>query len=90
MPDSQATFDSYLNVRSAYAPSFDSSGKRVAFLMDVTGVPQVWLIDAKGGWPRQLTYFSERVSLVKWRPTGNQSPVRHGRGRQRAAPALPD
>ena len=72
MPDSQATFDSYLNVRSAYAPSFDSSGKRVAFLMDVTGVPQVWLIDAKGGWPRQLTYFSERVSLVKWRPVGNQ------------------
>ena len=72
MPDLQATFDSYLNVRSAYAPSFDSSGKRVAFLMDVTGVPQVWLIDAKGGWPRQLTYYSERVSLVNWRPTGNQ------------------
>ena len=64
MPDLQATFDSYLNVRSAYAPSFDPSGKRVAFLMDVTGVPQVWLIDAKGGWPRQLTFFGERVSLV--------------------------
>ena len=71
MPDSQATFDSYLNVRSAYAPSFDSSGKRVAFLMDVTGVPQVWLVDAKGGWPRQLTFFGERVSLVSWCPSGD-------------------
>ena len=72
MPNSQASFDSYLNVRSAYAPSFDPSGERVAFLMDTTGVPQVWLIDARGGWPRQLTYFSERVSLVQWSPTANR------------------
>ena len=72
MPESNGAFDSYLNIRSAYAPSFDPSGKRIAFLMDVTGVPQVWLIDAKGGWPRQLTYFGERVSLVSWCPTGNR------------------
>ncbi len=72
MPESSGAFDSYLNIRSAYAPSFDPSGKRIAFLMDVTGVPQVWLIDAKGGWPRQLTYFGERVSLVSWCPTGNR------------------
>ena len=72
MPNAQASFDSYLNIRSAYAPSFDPSGERIAFLMDVTGVPQVWLIDAKGGWPRQLTYFGERVSLVSWAPTGNR------------------
>ena len=72
MPDAKVSFDSYLNVRNAYAPSFDPSGERIAFLMDVTGVPQVWLIDAKGGWPRQLTYFGERVSLVSWSPTANR------------------
>ena len=68
MLDQQASFAQYLNVRSAYAPSFDPSGERVAFLMDVTGVPQVWVVDAEGGWPQQLTFFNERVSSVAWAP----------------------
>ena len=71
MAERLASFEQYLNVRSAYAPSFDPSGKRVAFLMDVTGVPQVWVVDAEGGWPRQLTFFDERVSLVAWSPKGD-------------------
>jgi dipeptidyl aminopeptidase/acylaminoacyl peptidase len=61
-------FERYLNVRSARAPSFGPDGKRLSFLMDTTGVPQVWRLDTPGAWPRQLTFEEERVSFASWSP----------------------
>ena len=63
------TFDieRYLNVRSAYGGSFAPDGT-LAFLMDTTGVPQVWTIDAPGSWPEQHTFFDERVTFASWSP----------------------
>ncbi|MBI4497111.1 MAG: S9 family peptidase [Chloroflexi bacterium] len=59
-------FSRYLNVRSAYGASFSPSGRRVAFLTDVTGVPQVWSVGVGGGWPQQLTFTDERVSVAAY------------------------
>ena len=73
MTDSEArprpTFDidRYLNIRSAYGASFGPDGT-LAFLMDTTGVPQVWTLDAPGAWPEQHTFFDERVTFVSWSP----------------------
>jgi dipeptidyl aminopeptidase/acylaminoacyl peptidase len=63
------TFDveRYLNVRSAYGASFSPDGT-LAFLMDTTGVPQVWTLDAPGAWPDQRTFSDERVTFVSWSP----------------------
>ncbi|WP_435179758.1 S9 family peptidase [Halorussus sp. AFM4] len=61
-------FERYLNVRSASAPSFGPDGDRLSFLMDTTGVPQVWRLDAPGEWPRQLTFEEEAVSFASWSP----------------------
>jgi dipeptidyl aminopeptidase/acylaminoacyl peptidase len=70
-PDAQSspTFDieRYLNIRSAYGASFAPDGT-LAFLMDTTGVPQVWTVDAPGSWPEQHTFFDERVTFVSWSP----------------------
>src|SRR5688572_28758279 len=65
-----ATYDfaRYLNIRSAYASSFAPDGDRVAFITNITGVPQVWQVAASGGWPEQLTFFSDRVSFVEYAP----------------------
>mgnify|MGYP000117914337 CR=1 FL=1 len=57
----------YLNVRSAYGASF-SVNDNLAFLMDTTGVPQVWTLSEPGGWPEQRTFFDERVTFVSWSP----------------------
>ncbi len=38
MPDEQYSFERYLNVRSAFAPSFSHDGKRLSFLTNITGV----------------------------------------------------
>jgi len=62
----------YLNIRSAYGPSFSPDGQHVAFLTDITGVPQVWRVAAAGGWPDQLTFFEERCGFVAHSPTDDQ------------------
>ncbi|MFC4449285.1 alpha/beta hydrolase family protein [Halorussus aquaticus] len=61
-------FERYLNVRSANTPSFGPDGERLSFLMDTTGVPQVWRLDAPREWPRQLTFEEEAVSFASWSP----------------------
>src|SRR3990172_6346669 len=60
----------YLNIRSAMAPRFSPDGKSVAYLMNTTGVPQVWRIPLDGGWPDQLTFYDEAVRSVHYPPTG--------------------
>lgn len=60
----------YLNIRSAGSPTFSANGDRVAFLTNITGTPQVWMVNAQGGWPDQLTYYTDRVDFVEWSPDG--------------------
>ncbi len=72
MPDKPLDIDRYLNVRSAQGPTFSPDGEQVAFLHDVTGVPQVWSVSRAGGWPEQLSFSSERVSTVAYSPAGEQ------------------
>jgi dipeptidyl aminopeptidase/acylaminoacyl peptidase len=58
----------YLNIRSASGASVAPDGERVAFLMDTTGVPQVWSVDGPGRWPDQHTFADERVTFASWSP----------------------
>ena len=60
------TIQQYLSIRSATAPSFSPDGKRIAYLTNVTGTQQIWLIDAAGGTPKQLTNFYDNVGFVRW------------------------
>jgi dipeptidyl aminopeptidase/acylaminoacyl peptidase len=67
------SIDRYLNVRQAYAPNFSSDGKSLAFLANITGVPQVWEVPIgldKNAilWPDQLTFGDDRVSEVAYAP----------------------
>jgi dipeptidyl aminopeptidase/acylaminoacyl peptidase len=60
------TIDRYLSVGQAYWPSLAADGQSVAFLADLTGVPQVWRspISAEPTlvpWPEQLTFRADRV-----------------------------
>jgi dipeptidyl aminopeptidase/acylaminoacyl peptidase len=59
----------FLNVRTAGAPSLSPDGARLAFNTAITGTPQLWVVDARGGWPEQLT-FGESVTFHAWSPTG--------------------
>jgi dipeptidyl aminopeptidase/acylaminoacyl peptidase len=58
---SKLPFSRYLNIRCANTPIWLEDGQRIAFLTDITGTPQVWAVDSQGGWPDQLTFFTEKV-----------------------------
>ncbi|MDS0222637.1 S9 family peptidase [Haloarcula sp. S1AR25-5A] len=57
----------YLNVRSAYGSSFAPDGT-LAFLMNTTGVGQIWSLTEPQGWPEQLTFYDDTVSFVGYSP----------------------
>jgi Tol biopolymer transport system component len=40
----------YLHVQWAFFPSFAADGQSMAFISDLTGVPQVWQVPAAGPW----------------------------------------
>jgi dipeptidyl aminopeptidase/acylaminoacyl peptidase len=61
-------FERYLNVRSAYGASFGPEDDRLSFLMNTTGVPQVWTLDEPLGWPDQRTFYDERVTFASFSP----------------------
>jgi dipeptidyl aminopeptidase/acylaminoacyl peptidase len=63
----------YLNIRSAYDPRFASDGRRIAFISDIGGTPQAWLVepDFESGrvvWPQQLTFGGDRVLQLHCSP----------------------
>lgn len=61
----------YLNIKSAYGASVSFDGQHLAFLMDTTGVAQVWTHAGPRAWPKQHTFYEDRITFVDW------SPVRH-------------
>ncbi len=74
MPTEQYSFERYLNVRSAYMPTFSPDGKRLSFLTDITGVAEVWSLPidihaSSPAWPEQLTFLGERVTGASYAPT---------------------
>lgn len=66
----QPDISRFLNVRTAGSPSLSPDGRRLSFRTQVTGQSQVWVLDAPGGWPRQIT-FGEPVTFHRWSPAGD-------------------
>jgi dipeptidyl aminopeptidase/acylaminoacyl peptidase len=59
----------YLSIKSAYSPEFSPDGQRLAYLSDVTGVPQIWATGLSGAHaPQQLTLEDERVGFLSFAP----------------------
>ncbi len=64
-------FARYLKIRAAYGATWSPDSRHIAFLTDITGVPQAWEVPVEGGWPEQLTFCDERVSGIHYSPTEN-------------------
>jgi dipeptidyl aminopeptidase/acylaminoacyl peptidase len=78
----QTPITRYLNVRQAYAPTFSGDGQRLAFLTDITGMPQVWQVPVIGAadpipWPEQLTFETDRVLQVHYAPAADDGSQSH-------------
>ena len=51
------------------SPSFSPSGGTLAFVCDMSGVPQVWTVATEGGWPTLVTTLEDPVNSVEWSPS---------------------
>ncbi len=65
------TIQQYLNIRSASSPALSPDGKRLAYLTNVSGTSQIWMIDLPNGAPKQITNYDDNIGFVKWSPGGN-------------------
>ncbi|HEX5709350.1 MAG TPA: S9 family peptidase [Pyrinomonadaceae bacterium] len=54
----------------ASSPSFSPDGSRVAFVTNLSGLPQVWVMPTAGGYPVLVTSFDDPVGFVNWSPDG--------------------
>ncbi len=52
------------------SPSFSPDGSTIAFVSNLSGLPQVWTVPAKGGFPRMVTSSDDPVGGVEWSPDG--------------------
>jgi tricorn protease len=51
-------------------PRFSADGKEIAFISERSGSPQVYVMPAAGGTPRQVTFHTAGFTLQEWTPDG--------------------
>ena len=69
-PDLESTLRLMARVGSCSSPTFSPDGQQLAFVSNLSGVPQVWLVPVTGGWPRMITSLEDPVTSVSWSPDG--------------------
>ena len=53
-------------------PSFSANGDRVAFISDISGIPQAWAVGVEGGWPDRVSALEDQVVGLEWSPRGDR------------------
>jgi dipeptidyl aminopeptidase/acylaminoacyl peptidase len=56
--------------RSIGGTAWSPDGKTIAFVSNISGRNNLWLVAAEGGWPSQLTISDQRQSQPAWSPDG--------------------
>jgi dipeptidyl aminopeptidase/acylaminoacyl peptidase len=57
-------------IGACWSPSFSPDGTRLAFVSDLNGVPQIWVVPVGGGWPELVTALDDPIGSVSWSPDG--------------------
>ena len=56
--------------RQVGGSTWSPDGKTVAFVSNLSGRNNLWLVASEGGWPMQLTVSNERQTSPTWAPDG--------------------
>src|SRR6476469_5922025 len=66
--DLERTVALMAKVGACWSPSFSPDGNKIAFVSNMSGVPQVYVMPATGGFPKQVTALDDAVDSVTWSP----------------------
>ena len=50
--------------------SWSPDGKQIAFVTNISGRNNIWVVSAQSGWPTQLTVSNQRQANIAWSPKG--------------------
>ncbi len=64
------TIEKLYMTRQIGGSTWSPDGKTVAFICNLSGRDNLWLVPAEGGWPTQLTVSDQRQSGPAWSPDG--------------------
>ena len=64
------TIEKLYMTRQVGRPTWSPDGKTIAFVSNMSGRNNIWLVPSDGGWPTQLTVSDQRQSGVAWSPDG--------------------
>jgi dipeptidyl aminopeptidase/acylaminoacyl peptidase len=56
--------------RSVGATAWSPDGRTIAFVSNISGRNNIWLVSVEGGWPTQLTVSDQRQTSPAWSPDG--------------------
>jgi dipeptidyl aminopeptidase/acylaminoacyl peptidase len=65
-----APIDDLYYTRSVFGAAWLPEGQQIVFTSDMAGRPNLWKVNAKGGWPIQLTQSDDRQYNAAWSPDG--------------------
>jgi len=58
------------HTRSVGAGRWSPDGRQICFTSNASGRQNLWVVDARGGWPLQLTVSDQRQIPGGWSPDG--------------------
>jgi dipeptidyl aminopeptidase/acylaminoacyl peptidase len=64
------TIEKLYMTRQVGRPTWSPDGKSIAFISNMSGGNNIWLVPAEGGWPVQLTVSDQRQTAPAWSPDG--------------------
>lgn len=70
----------FLEIKYATGASFSPDGSKIAFLSNLTGVSQLYLISRDGGKIEQLTFYEEPIIFASFSPTKEKVIFGMGKG----------
>jgi dipeptidyl aminopeptidase/acylaminoacyl peptidase len=59
-------------INSANSPTLSPDGRRLAYLSNASGSPQIWVTDLSGGPARQITKLADPVGSLFWSPISDR------------------
>jgi dipeptidyl aminopeptidase/acylaminoacyl peptidase len=64
------TIEKLYMTRQIGRPTWSPDGKSIAFISNMSGRNNIWVVPSDGGWPAQLTVSDQRQSAPTWSPDG--------------------
>jgi dipeptidyl aminopeptidase/acylaminoacyl peptidase len=66
----QLSVDKLFTTRNIGASTWSPDGKQIAFVSNISGRSNIWLVSSESGWPTQLTVSDQRQISPAWSPNG--------------------